>query len=222
MIYITFGALEWSRSNKKKFLDFFLLEKKNPFFLPHPPAFPPEPLKGGLCHAPAKSGFFGKSRKKGQGVGVKKTRQFRRKRGQNRAKMGVFGGFRRPKVTFFCKFQKKWVFFTSIAPRKKSFKASCPLCKNPPIYTVLNAAFSAPHPPLRGYQCTRVPSRGVFGGPPQNPLPSRRPPCTPPAPFNMLPLQMCLHWINYIVNKLKLYNICYKHSDCLDRKSTYI
>ena len=39
---------------------------------------------------------------------------------------------------------KNRVFFPSIAPRLKEL---CPLWENPPIYTVLNAAFSAPRPP---------------------------------------------------------------------------
>jgi len=39
---------------------------------------------------------------------------------------------------------KNATFCTSIAPR---LKGGCPRGKNPPIYTVLNAAFSAPPPP---------------------------------------------------------------------------
>ena len=38
-------------------------------------------------------------------------------------------------------------FFASIAPR---LTRGCPCGKNPPIYTVLNAAFSAPTPPAGG------------------------------------------------------------------------
>ena len=36
------------------------------------------------------------------------------------------------------------LFFADIAPR---YRAASPSGKNPPIYTVLNAAFSAPGPP---------------------------------------------------------------------------
>lgn len=39
---------------------------------------------------------------------------------------------------------KNALFCTSIAPR---IRGGCPRGKNPPIYTVLNAAFSAPPPP---------------------------------------------------------------------------
>jgi hypothetical protein len=39
---------------------------------------------------------------------------------------------------------KNDLFFTDIAPR---YRAASPSGKNPPIYTVLNAAFSAPGPP---------------------------------------------------------------------------
>jgi hypothetical protein len=39
---------------------------------------------------------------------------------------------------------KNDLFFADIAPR---YRAASPSGKNPPIYTVLNAAFSAPGPP---------------------------------------------------------------------------
>ena len=50
--------------------------------------------------------------------------------------------------------------------------------------------FFGPPPPPGGYQCTRVPSRGVFGGPPQNPAQPQAPLHAPGAFFNMLPLQI--------------------------------
>ena len=116
---------------------------------------------------------------------MQKTRQFGVKIGLKWAFLGVLEA---KMCTFLQNFENFHFSPGAYARQKTLHGGACPLCKNPPIYTVLNAAFSAPHPPLRGYQCTRVPSRGVFGGPPQNPLPSRRPPCTPPAPFQHVAL----------------------------------
>ena len=198
----------------------FFIKKNIPNFFcpPHPPAFPPEPLKGGLCHAPRKSG---PPQKRGRGSGG----NFGEKTRQNPAKIGLkwgfLGGFGGQKWHFFKIFEKNGFFAGAYARRKTLHGGGCPLCKNPPIYTVLNAAFSAPHPPLRGYQCTRVPSRGVFGGPPQNPLPSRRPPCRPRRLLHVaLAESMTLNLS--IILKVIVINIWHKHADCLDRKSTYI
>jgi hypothetical protein len=48
-------------------------------------------------------------------------------------------------LTILCTIlHKNDLFFTDIAPR---YRAASPSGKNPPIYTVLNAAFSAPGPP---------------------------------------------------------------------------
>ena len=75
----------------------FLLEKT--FF---PPAPPPgvssgTPERGALPRAPE----IGDPPKKGQGVRGEFRRKNPPKSRQNRAKMGVFRGFWRPKVTFF-------------------------------------------------------------------------------------------------------------------------
>ena len=66
---------------------------------------------------------------------------------QKCAKNGVFG---RKSVHFrsICaQFCTKMTSFADIAPR---YRAASPSGKNPPIYTVLNAAFSAPGPPACG------------------------------------------------------------------------
>ena len=79
-------------------------------------------------------------------------------------KIGVFGPAKKSSLppAKMCKKVRFWVkkrafstilctilhkndlFFTDIAPR---YRAASPSGKNPPIYTVLNAAFSAPGPP---------------------------------------------------------------------------
>src|SRR6187455_1950813 len=64
----------------------FFFNKKYFYPPPHPPAFPPEPLKGGLCHAPRKSGT---PPKKGRGSGG----NFGEKTRQNPAKIGLKWGF---------------------------------------------------------------------------------------------------------------------------------
>ena len=71
------------------------------------------------------------------GVGVPKNADFWR----FWAKKGDFWPF---SGKFGQKVFKNATFCTSIAPR---LKGGCPRGKNPPIYTVLNAAFSAPPPP---------------------------------------------------------------------------
>ena len=68
------------------FWNYFYSKKRTLFFAPHPPAFPPEPLKGGLCHAPRKSGT---PPKKGRGSGG----NFGEKTRQNPAKIGLKWGF---------------------------------------------------------------------------------------------------------------------------------
>ena len=71
------------------------------------------------------------------GVGVPKNADFWR----FWAKKGDFWSFSGKSGQ---KVFKNATFCTSIAPR---IKGGCPRGKNPPIYTVLNAAFSAPPPP---------------------------------------------------------------------------
>ena len=162
-------------------------------FFTLPPGVPSGTPQGGGPPTPRPAPPGGDPPKKGRPY----PPQFRAKKGgfwgQNRAKMGVLGGFWRPKVTFFCKFHFFLKIDTSIAPRKKAFEPGCPLCKNPPIYTVLNAAFSAPHPPLGGTSGRESTPEGFSGGPPQNPAHTRPPPFAPRAPFEMWPLQMKLN-----------------------------
>jgi hypothetical protein len=56
-----------------------------------------------------------------------------------------FWAKKRAFLTILCTIlHKNDLFFTDIAPR---YRAASPSGKNPPIYTVLNAAFSAPGPP---------------------------------------------------------------------------
>jgi hypothetical protein len=56
-----------------------------------------------------------------------------------------FWAKKRAFLTILCTIlHKNDLFFADIAPR---YRAASPSGKNPPIYTVLNAAFSAPGPP---------------------------------------------------------------------------
>ena len=85
------------------------------------------------ARARVKIGRVRKLEKRGVGgVGSKmvKNGHFWAKNGQNRPFLGIFG-----QIFFF--FSR---FLPSIAPR---LKAPCPSGSRPPIYTVLNAAFSA-------------------------------------------------------------------------------
>ena len=83
----------------------------------------------------AKSGGLPPPREKSSKMGEKCV--FWTKKCEKMAIFGIFG----QKVFENCK------ILTSIAPRLKGGYA---LCKIPPIYTVLNAAFSAPPPPSGG------------------------------------------------------------------------
>ena len=163
--------------------EWFTHVKKVSAFFTTPPDRPSgAPLPGGGSRPVPPPGPGGDPPKKGRPYPPKFGAKIPPKRGQNRPKMGVFGGFWRPKVTFFCKFHFFLKIDTSIAPRKKAFEPGCPLCKNPPIYTVLNAAFSAPHPPL-GVPVDESPLPRGFGGTPPNPHPHAAPAASPRLPF---------------------------------------
>ena len=87
------------------------------------------------CHARARAcqnSSSSKTRKKGGRWGRVKNGQKWSFLGEKRPKSAIFGHFR---ANFF--FSR---FLPSIAPR---LKAPCPSGSRPPIYTVLNAAFSA-------------------------------------------------------------------------------
>ena len=84
---------------------------------------------------------------------------------------------------------------------------ACPLCKNPPIYTVLNAAFSAPHPPLGGTSAQSAPPEGSRGPPrPPDPVPKRGPRRTLPERLLHVALADVALYI-FFIYKLKLYVI---------------
>jgi hypothetical protein len=106
--------------------------------------------------------------KRGRALGVFSEQKTGLGRGRSRdpkiTKIGVFGPAKKSSLppAKMCKKVRFWVkkrafstilctilhkndlFFTDIAPR---YRAASPSGKNPPIYTVLNAAFSAPGPP---------------------------------------------------------------------------
>ena len=90
------------------------------------------------------------------------------------------------------------------------FKGPCPRGGNPPIYTVLNAAFSAPHPPLRGHRGGDHPPDGHFGGPPKPASHTRAP--TPRSPrLNMgqdLSCNMFIY-VNNVFNLVYIYYVFY-------------
>ena len=74
---------------------------------------------------------------------------------------------------YFSLFSKNRVFWCSIAPcvfavhpKIPPSGALCPIIRNPPIYTVLNAAFSAPPPPA-GTPWWKSTPGGLPGGPPR-------------------------------------------------------
>ena len=127
---------------------------------PTPPGPPPPggpPRKRGR---PSRAEFRAKKCKKGAKIGGKWGFW-----GQKCAKMCTF-------CTFLTKSQKR---AGSYAGEKTLHSHPCPLCKNPPIYTVLNAAFSAPPPPLGGTSAQSAPPEGSRGPAPQNPAQAEPP-----------------------------------------------
>jgi hypothetical protein len=122
---------------------------------------------------------------------------------------------------FFLQKLKKSGFRAGAYARQKTLHGgSCPLCKNPPIYTVLNAAFSAPHPPLGGTserELTPEGSRGV-PPPPGTPCPSAVPTARSPSAFQHVALADDTILNLYTFFYVYIVNIWHKHADCADRK----
>ena len=87
------------------------------------------------------------------------------------------------------------------------FKGPCPCGGNPPIYTVLNAAFSAPHPPLRGHRGGDHPPDGHFGGPPKPASHTRAP--TPRSPRLNMGQDLSCNMFIYMKKVFNLLNIYY-------------
>ena len=156
-----------------------------------PPTRPPgPPPRGGAPPAPPPPARRGDPQKRGR----PSRAEFRAKKCKKGAKIGGKWGFwgqKCAKMCTFCTFlTKSQKRAGSYAGEKTLHSHPCPLCKNPPIYTVLNAAFSAPHPPLGGTSGRESTPEGVFGDPPEIPLPKQRPRARTPCAFCMLPLQM--------------------------------
>ena len=165
-------------------------------FLPlRPPAVPSE---GRLCPAPpgppppggppqkrgrpSPAEFPAKIREKGAEIGLK----------------WPFLGILAAKMCIFLSFLTKSHFRAgSYAGKKTLHGGACPLCKTPPIYTVLNAAFSAPHPPLGGTSERELTPEGSRGPAPQNPAQAE-----PPFPLPERLLHVAL-----ADGALKFYNI---------------
>ena len=180
------------RGQKKIFRIFFY--KKFPKFFVTPPTRPPgPPAQGGAPPAPAAARRRGDPQKRGR----PSRAEFRAKKCKKGAKIGGKWGFwgqKCAKMCTFCTFlTKSQKRAGSYAGEKTLHSHPCPLCKNPPIYTVLNAAFSAPHPPLGGTSAQSAPPEGSRGPAPQNPAQAEPPFHAPRAPFKMLPLQMVLY-----------------------------
>ena len=156
-----------------------------------PPTRPPgPPAQGGAPPAPPPPARRGDPRKRGR----PSRAEFRAKKCKKGAKIGGKWGFwgqKCAKMCTFCTFlTKSQKRAGSYAGEKTLHSHPCPLCKNPPIYTVLNAAFRPPTPPW-GVPVDESPlPRGFSGTPPKSPCPSSAPAHAPRAPFNLWPLQM--------------------------------
>ena len=155
-----------------------ILEK---FFTPPRP--PSAPSEGGLCPATPDTPGTPLPPARPQKRGRPSPAQFWRKKAKKGCQICQKWGFWGQKwpfsgeiCTFFDIFEK-WP--GSYAGKKRAFKPACPLGKNPPIYTVLNAAFSAPHPPLGGTSAQSAPPEGPGGPPPLGPAQARSPPSLP-------------------------------------------
>ena len=144
----------------------FLLPKnlRRFFTPPRPPSGPPR--GGALPGPPGTPPWGGPPQKRGRPSPREKTRKNAKKGGPICEKWG-FWGQKCAKMCTFCTFlTKSQKRAGSYAGEKTLHSHPCPLCKNPPIYTVLNAAFSAPHPPLGGTSAQSAPPEGPGGPPP--------------------------------------------------------
>ena len=152
----------WSEKN----INIFFVKNLRDFLDP-PVRSSGAPWKGGLCPDPRDPPLpGGPPEKRGRPSPGEKTRKNAKKGGPICEKWGFWGQkwpFSGEICTFLTIFQK-WP--GSYAGKKRAFKPACPLGKNPPIYTVLNAAFSAPHPPLGGTSAQSAPPEGPGGPPP--------------------------------------------------------
>ena len=158
---------------------FFFVKKWRPFFNTPPTRPPGPPAQGGAPPAPAAARRRGDPRKRGR----PSRAEFRAKKckkgakiGEKWPKMGILEAKMCTFCTFLTKSQKRP---GSYAGKKTLHSHPCPLCKNPPIYTVLNAAFSAPHPPLGGTSGRESTPEGFSGDPPKSPAHTRPPPTLP-------------------------------------------
>ena len=84
------------------------------------------------------------------------------------------------------------------------FKGPCPRGQNPPIYTVLNAGFSAILPPL-GAPWWKPPPDEHFGGPPQKALPRASPLAVPDAFMHGVGFLLRHYSIKFEINKIVMF-----------------
>ena len=154
--------------SEKNLYDFFL-QKFLEIFVTPPTRPPGPPAQGGAPPAPAAARRRGDPQKRGR----PSRAEFRAKKCKKGAKIGGKWGFwgqKCAKMCTFCTFlTKSQKRAGSYAGEKTLHSHPCPLCKNPPIYTVLNAAFSAPHPPLGGTSGRESTPEGFSGTPPKSP-----------------------------------------------------
>ena len=165
--------------SEKKFLEFFFYKKTLSFFVTPPTRPPGPPAQGGAPPAPAAARRRGDPRKRGR----PSRAEFRAKKCEKSAKIGVKWGFWGVKsaknVHFLHIFDKKSKTTGELCRQKNAPQPPLSAVQKPANLYSTKCRFFGPPPPPGGYQCTRVHSRGVFGGPPQNPLPKQRPRARP-------------------------------------------
>ena len=108
-----------------------------------------------------------------------------------------------PPTGFALKLRKKRVWLhPTWQPGKRVYKGGCHPGKNPPIYTVLNAAFLR-HPHCRGSQCTECTPSGESSRPRLDHTGEGSP--TPPAKKNFLNFFSKYFFYNLKKNILKIF-----------------
>ena len=128
-----------------------------------------------------------------------KNGHFWAKNGQNRPFLGIFG-----QIFFF--FSR---FLPSIAPR---LKAPCPSGSRPPIYTVLNAAFSALNTLSGGTVVGHHSPAASHSLPEHSPREFRRHPTSPPNYASRIsPTTFFFLFSNFDLLKLFYIYLNYKH-----------
>ena len=152
-----------------------------------PPSALRAPSRGGSARTPGGPPSRGTPPKKGSPLPPRISRQNSPKKGRNRAKMGIFGGFWPQNVHFFVIFEKFSKVSGELCREKNALRRRLSAVQKPANLYSTKCRFFGPPPPPGGYQCTECTSRGSRGPSPLGPAQARSPPSLPERLFACCP-----------------------------------